>query len=38
MIAFGDAANDLPMMTWAGTSYAVANADPAVRDAAQSHH
>ncbi len=34
VIAFGDAANDLPMMTWAGTSYAVANADPAVRAAA----
>jgi Cof subfamily protein (haloacid dehalogenase superfamily) len=34
VIAFGDALNDLPMMTWAGASYAVANADPAVRDAA----
>jgi Cof subfamily protein (haloacid dehalogenase superfamily) len=34
VIAFGDAVNDLPMMTWAGTSYAVANADPSVRAAA----
>lgn len=30
VIAFGDAVNDLAMLTWAGTSYAVANADPAV--------
>ncbi|RJL32222.1 HAD family hydrolase [Bailinhaonella thermotolerans] len=29
-IAFGDMPNDLPMLTWAGTSYAVANAHPAV--------
>ncbi len=27
VIAFGDASNDVPMLTWAGTSYAVANAD-----------
>ncbi|GGO13108.1 hydrolase [Microbispora rosea subsp. aerata] len=29
-IAFGDMPNDLPMLTWAGTSYAVANAHPDV--------
>ena len=34
VVAFGDMPNDLPMLTWAGTSYAVANADPAVRAAA----
>jgi Cof subfamily protein (haloacid dehalogenase superfamily) len=28
--AFGDMPNDLPMLTWAGRSYAVANAHPAV--------
>jgi HAD superfamily hydrolase (TIGR01484 family) len=28
--AFGDMPNDLPMLGWAGTSYAVANAHPAV--------
>jgi len=28
--AFGDMPNDLPMLDWAGTSYAVANAHPAV--------
>ncbi len=28
--AFGDMPNDLPMLTWAGTSYAVANAHPDV--------
>jgi hypothetical protein len=32
--AFGDSINDIPMMEWAGTSYAVANANPAVLDAA----
>ncbi|GAB3148263.1 HAD family hydrolase [Microbispora hainanensis] len=26
VVAFGDMPNDLPMLTWAGTSYAVANA------------
>ncbi len=26
VVAFGDAPNDLPMLTWAGTAYAVANA------------
>lgn len=30
VIAFGDMPNDLPMLTWAGTSYAVANAHPHV--------
>ena len=29
-VAFGDMPNDLPMMAWAGTSYAVANAHPDV--------
>jgi Cof subfamily protein (haloacid dehalogenase superfamily) len=28
--AFGDSINDLPMLAWAGTTYAVANADPRV--------
>ncbi|WP_019633613.1 HAD family hydrolase [Actinomadura atramentaria] len=31
--AFGDMPNDLPMLTWAGTSYGVANAHPLVLDA-----
>lgn len=30
VVAFGDMPNDLDMLTWAGTSYAVANAHPAV--------
>jgi len=30
VVAFGDAINDLPMLAWAGTPYAVANADPRV--------
>ncbi|MEV0268729.1 HAD family hydrolase [Hamadaea sp. NPDC050747] len=30
VVAFGDAPNDLPMLAWAGTAYAVANAHPAV--------
>ncbi|GAA2098330.1 HAD family hydrolase [Actinomadura alba] len=30
VVAFGDMPNDLPMLTWAGTSYAVANAHPHV--------
>ncbi|SDL30811.1 hypothetical protein SAMN05421874_11955 [Nonomuraea maritima] len=29
-VAFGDMPNDLPMLSWAGTSYAVANAHPDV--------
>ncbi|RXR27490.1 HAD-IIB family hydrolase [Oerskovia turbata] len=32
--AFGDMPNDLPMLNWAGTSYAVANAHPEVLTAA----
>lgn len=32
--AVGDAPNDLPMLAWAGESFAVANAYPAVLDAA----
>ncbi|WP_262063815.1 HAD family hydrolase [Streptomyces sp. STR69] len=32
-MAFGDMPNDLPMLAWAGTSYAVANAHPSVLDA-----
>ncbi len=31
VVAFGDMPNDLPMLRWAGTSYAVANAHPDVR-------
>ncbi|MCZ4499766.1 MAG: HAD-superfamily hydrolase, subfamily [Marmoricola sp.] len=34
VVAFGDMPNDLPMLGWAGTSYAMANAHPTVRDAA----
>ena len=34
VIAFGDQPNDLPLLTWAGTSYAVANAHPDVLAAA----
>jgi Cof subfamily protein (haloacid dehalogenase superfamily) len=34
VMAFGDMPNDLPMLAWAGTSYAVEGADPAVLDAA----
>lgn len=30
VVAFGDMPNDLGMLSWAGTSYAVANAHPAV--------
>ncbi|MER7503695.1 HAD family hydrolase [Nonomuraea pusilla] len=30
VVAFGDMPNDLPMLSWAGTSYAVANAHPEV--------
>ncbi len=31
VVAFGDMPNDLPMLTWAGASYAVANAHDSVR-------
>jgi Cof subfamily protein (haloacid dehalogenase superfamily) len=34
VVAFGDMPNDIAMLEWAGTSYAVANADPAVIDVA----
>lgn len=31
VVAFGDMPNDLPMLAWAGTSYAMANAHPTVQ-------
>jgi hydroxymethylpyrimidine pyrophosphatase-like HAD family hydrolase len=34
VVVFGDMPNDIPMLTWAGTSYAVANAHPSVVQAA----
>jgi hydroxymethylpyrimidine pyrophosphatase-like HAD family hydrolase len=34
VVAFGDMPNDVDMLSWAGTSYAVANAHPAVLAAA----
>jgi Cof subfamily protein (haloacid dehalogenase superfamily) len=34
VLAIGDMPNDLPMLSWAGTSYAMANAHPTVREAA----
>ena len=34
VIAFGDMPNDLPMLGWAGTSYAMADAHPTVTAAA----
>jgi HAD superfamily hydrolase (TIGR01484 family) len=34
VLALGDMPNDLPMLAWAGTSYAMANAHPSVRAAA----
>jgi hydroxymethylpyrimidine pyrophosphatase-like HAD family hydrolase len=34
VVAFGAMPNDLPMLAWAGTSYAMANAHPTVRQAA----
>ena len=33
VLAFGDMPNDLPMLVWAGTAYAVANAHPLVLEA-----
>ena len=33
-IAFGDHSNDVPMLAWAGTAYAMTNADPRVREVA----
>jgi hydroxymethylpyrimidine pyrophosphatase-like HAD family hydrolase len=35
VIAFGDMPNDLPMLSWAGTSYAMADAHPTVVEAAR---
>lgn len=37
VVAFGDMPNDLAMLEWAGTSYAMANAHPLVREAASRH-
>lgn len=37
VVAFGDMPNDIEMLTWAGTSYAMANAHPDVL-AATTHH
>jgi Cof subfamily protein (haloacid dehalogenase superfamily) len=34
VIAFGDMPNDLPMLAWAGTSYAMADAHPTVTETA----
>ena len=34
VVAFGDMPNDLPMLEWAGTSYAMGNAHPLVREMA----
>ena len=34
VVAIGDMPNDIPMLEWAGTSYAVANAHPAAKAAA----
>ena len=35
VVAFGDMPNDLPMLEWAGTSYAMANAHPTVLEVAE---
>ena len=35
--AYSDSYNDLPMLSWAGRSFAVANAHPEVRDVATDH-
>jgi Cof subfamily protein (haloacid dehalogenase superfamily) len=37
VLAFGDMPNDLPMLAWAGTAYAVANAHRLVLDAVPCH-
>ncbi len=34
VVAFGDAPNDIPMLAWAGTSYAVGDGHPATKAAA----
>lgn len=37
VLAFGDMPNDLPLLAWAGTAYAVANAHPDVLEAVALH-
>jgi Cof subfamily protein (haloacid dehalogenase superfamily) len=37
VLAFGDMPNDLPMLAWAGTAYAMANAHPEVLQAVDRH-
>jgi hydroxymethylpyrimidine pyrophosphatase-like HAD family hydrolase len=37
VVAIGDMPNDLPMLAWAGTAYAVANAHPEVLAATSRH-
>lgn len=37
VLAFGDMPNDLPLLAWAGTAYAVANAHPEVLAAVPNH-
>jgi len=37
VVAFGDMPNDLPMLAWAGTAYAVAGAHPDVLSAVERH-
>lgn len=37
VVAFGDMPNDLAMLRWAGTSYAMANAHPSVLELADRH-
>jgi Cof subfamily protein (haloacid dehalogenase superfamily) len=37
VLAFGDMPNDLPMLAWAGTAYAMGNAHPAVLAAVDRH-
>jgi len=37
VLAFGDMPNDLPLLAWAGTPYAVANAHPDVLAAVERH-
>ncbi len=34
VLAFGDMPNDIPLLAWAGTSYAMGNAHPTVREVA----
>jgi HAD superfamily hydrolase (TIGR01484 family) len=37
VVAFGDMPNDLPLLAWAGTGYAMANAHVSVREATAHH-